>query len=134
MIFEKTYKYNMWTKWSSLLPSFIEDFESHYTYSPNILQANNHTLSQIDYSTSIDPMEASRVTKINDITNRVENIEQFENICLSEFCWGNVSLVFTIDNTLPDKTLRLIYDSDPGWDDEADVHAPFVPDKEVILI
>lgn len=73
----------MWTKWSSLLPSFIEDFE---------------------------------------------------NICLSEYCWGNVSLVFTIDNTLPDKTLRLIYDSDPGWDDEADVHAPFVPDKEFILI
>jgi hypothetical protein len=55
MICEKTYKYDKWTKWSSLLPGFIQDFQAHYIYSPNILQANNHTLSQIDFTTSIDP-------------------------------------------------------------------------------
>ena len=133
MIFERTYKYEQWTKWSSLLPGFIKDFQTHYVYSPNILQANNHTLSQIDFTTSIDPEEASRVTKVNDITNRAEDVAQYDKISLSEYCWGNISLVFTIDDTLPNKTLRLIYDSDPGWDDETDVLLPYVPDKEVIL-
>ena len=133
MIFKRTYQFDQWTKWSRLLPGFIQDFQSHYIYNPNILQANNHTLSQIDFTTSIDPREASRVTKINDFTNRPEEIESYDKICLSEYCWGNVSLVFTIDDTLPDKTLRLIYDSDPGWDDDTKVFSPYVPDKEVVL-
>lgn len=42
-------------------------------------------------------MEASKVTKINDFTNRPEEIESHDKICLSEYFWGNVSLVFTID-------------------------------------
>lgn len=134
MIFEKTYKFDMWTKWSSLLPGFIQDFQAKYIYNPNILQANKHTLSQFDFTTSIDPREASRVVKINDFTNRPEEIESYDKICLSEYCWGNVSLIFTVDDTLPDKTLRLIYDSDPGWDDDANVFSPYVPDKEVIPV
>lgn len=132
MIFQRTYQYNQWTKWSSILPTFIEDFHASFSYHPNILQANKHTLSQIDFTTSIDPRETSRVTKINDYTNRAEEIEPYDKICLTEYHWGKVTLVFTIDDTLPDKTMRLIYDSDPGWDDETDVFSPYVPEKEVI--
>jgi hypothetical protein len=118
MIFQKTYQFKEWTKWSSMMPSFIEDFQTEFSYYPNILQANKHTLSQFDFLATIDPEETKNVHKINDYTNQPEEIESHDKIVLTEYKWRNVSLEFTVDDSLANMTLRLIYDSDPGWDDD----------------
>ncbi len=133
MIFQKTYSLDKWTEWSCLMPSFIEEFYAEYTYYPNILQANKHTLSQIDFLSTIDPGERKRVKKINEYTNRAEEIDPEDKIFLTEYKWGNVSLEFTVDDNLPNMTLRLIYDSDPGWDDDKEVNSPQVPEKVAVF-
>ncbi len=52
MKFEKDYKIEKWTKWNSFLNDSIGDFYNSFSIYPNILEANGHTHSQIDFLTT----------------------------------------------------------------------------------
>ena len=53
---------------------------------------------------------------------------------LEEYVYGDVTLVFAVDDALKNKELRLIYDSDPGWDNEQETNIDFVPERDKVKV
>ena len=80
------------------------------------------------------PGEQEKVSKKDDVTNRVEELSGNENIVLEEYVYGDVTLVFAVDDALNNKELRLIYDSDPGWDNEQESTIDFVPERDKVKV
>ena len=122
MKFQKVYsiKKGEWTRWSDTIADAIKDFCSVYTFYPNILEANDHTFSQFDFLANINPDDRRRVTREEDIIGLKFKVfpDETENINLSVFNFGNeTGLDFAIDNHLPNKEFRLVYDDDPEWDE-----------------
>ena len=134
MKFSKIYKIEQeWTKWGKTIANSITDFQKTFTFSPNILEANKHTLSQFDFLCNIDPREREHVVKTNSITDMPEEITEENKIILSSFELQGISLEFAEEESIPDKEFCLIYDSNPEWDDEIEFAQP-VPDKVHILV
>ena len=120
MKFEKVYsiKKDEWMKWSDTIAAAIEDFQSVYTFYPNILEANDHTFSQFDFLVNIIPNERQRVVHKDDITGIIKLPDKTENIFLRsfDFC-DEADIDFAVDNHLADKDFRLVYDDEPEWDE-----------------
>ena len=120
MKFEKVYsiKKGEWTRWSETLAEAIKDFQSVYTFYPNILQANDHTFSQFDFLANVVPNERQRVTITDDVTGTTKLADETEDIYLSgfDFC-DEADIDFAVDNHLTDKEFRLVYDDEPEWDE-----------------
>jgi len=135
MKLEKKYsiKEGEWTKWSDTLASSINDFYKTYTFYPNILEANDHTLSQFDFLTNVRPDERLRVSGKDDISGITKLPAETEEIKLNSFSFYDAAdLDFAVDNQLADKEFRLIYDDEPEWD-EAEIPVG-CPEEEVDLV
>jgi len=118
MKFEKLYLINKWTDWNHTLSDSIDNFYIEFLYYPNILEANNHTYSQFDFLINEIPNEKERVNRLNELTNKIEKPKENEYIGISTFKTIKASVDFAIDNNLKDKEFKLIYDSDPDWDED----------------
>lgn len=134
MKFQKVFNIDKWCDWHSSLSDFIDDFYAEFSFNPNILEANEHTFSQFDFLAAEVPGEQEKVSKKDDVTNRVEELSGNEKIVLEEYVYGDVTLVFAVDDALKNKELRLIYDSDPGWDDEKESTIDFVPERDKVKV
>ena len=130
MKFEKVYsiKKDEWMKWSDTIAAAIRDFCSVYTFYPNILEANDHTLSQFDFLTNINPVDRQRVIREADISGIRFKVlpDETENILLNSFNFGKkADIEFAVDNHLAEKEFRLVYDDEPEWDEpEIPVNCP----------
>jgi hypothetical protein len=127
MKIEKTYsiKKGKWTKWSKTLADAIDDFQTFCTYYPNILEANDHTFSQFDFLTNVDPNERQNVSCMDDITGKIKYPDETEKILLRSFSYCNADIDFAVDNQLADKQFRLVYDDEPEWEEpEIPVNCP----------
>ncbi len=124
MKFEKDYKLEKWTEWNSFLNDSIGDFYNSFSIYPNILEANGHTHSQIDFLTNVIPEEKERLRKKDELTDKFIKPQQDEEVEISSFKTGTVELDFAVDEMLDDRVLRLVYDSEPDWGDEANFTVP----------
>lgn len=116
MKFEKKYTIAKWTAWNSFLAHSIDDFYVVYSYYPNILEANRHTYSQIDFLVNVTPGERDRLVRKSDLLNWEVLPDADEEVGISTFKTSQCALDFAVNDKLPDKEFLLIYDSDPDWD------------------
>jgi hypothetical protein len=132
MRFEKSYKLTKWTEWNSSLAKNIDDFYVSYSFYPNILEANRYTYSQIDFLINVIPGEKQKLYRNDELLNqRLKPAETEEvGIIAYESDIGNVD--FAIDENLAYKEFRLVYDSDPEWEDETITMIP-VEDEKLIF-
>jgi hypothetical protein len=101
-----------------LIADSIDNFYKNFSYYPIVLEANSHTYSQIDFLINEIPNEKEKVGKINESTNMIEQPDENQYIKISSFETSKASVEFAVDNNLKDKEFRLIYDSDPAWDED----------------
>lgn len=118
MKFEKKYTLTRWTEWNLFLAQSIEDFFQSFSFYPNILEANNHTHSQIDFLTNVVPGEKDKLYRKDELTNSKLKPLPGEDVCVSVFKSSACSLDFAVDNNLNDREFRLNYDSNPEWDNQ----------------
>ncbi|GEM_PF-1792528 len=130
MKFEKKYIIEKWIEWNTILSNAIGDFNTVYSLAPNILEANNHTYSQIDFLTNVVPGEKDKLYRTDELTERILKPQPNENVGVSGFNSAACSLGFAIDNNLNDRKFRLVYDSDPEWNDETGCPNPIETDEK----
>jgi len=113
MKFEKVYsiKEGTWIKNTKIFAEAIENFYDVFSYCPNILEANDHTLSQFNFLTDV-VMEK----RLSDKTVQIF-------LCSFRHWQYNEDIYFAVDNQLADREFRLIYDDEPEWDE------PEIPEK-----
>src|SRR5690554_4455046 len=134
MKIEKKYLINKWTDWNHTLSESIEDFYLNFSFHPNIIEANDHTYSQFDFLINEIPSEKQKVYKLNDLTNKPEKLKDNEYIGISAFETMKASIDFAIDIKLKDKEFRLIYDSDPDWENDDVINDLPVEESEKSMI
>lgn len=116
MNFEKTYKIEKWTEWNRFIADSMDNFYETFSFQANILEANDHTLSQFDFLINNIPNEKESIKGKDDITGEIKLPKVNEFVKLSSFQYKSNSLDFCVDNNLLDKKIRLNYVSDPNWD------------------
>ena len=130
----KKYQIQNWTVWYETINQSIIQFHEEFSFYPTILEANNYTFSQFDFLINIVPNEKKNVFRINELTNIKENISEKENVMISGFKTANTEIDFSVDEELNDKEFRLIYDSNPDWDnDNPEMDLPLTK-KEIVKV
>lgn len=114
----KEYQLDRWTEWNYFLAVCIEDFIAAYSFSPNILEANVHTYSQIDFLINVIPGEKDKLKSVYTKSGINEKPGEDEEVGINSFQHAKALLDFAIDNSLTDKEIKLIYDSNPEWEDK----------------
>jgi len=124
MRFEKSYNLAKWTDWNSSLAETMDDFCNVYSFYPNILEANSYTYSQIDFLINVIPGEKQKLYRNDELLNQRQIPAETEEVGVIayESDVGNVD--FAIDEKLGYKEFRLVYDSDPEWEDETIIGIP----------
>jgi hypothetical protein len=74
--------------------------------------------SQIDFLINNIPNEKDHIKGEDNLLSKVKSPEVDEFVSINSFQYKENSLDFAVDNNLDDKAFRLIYDSDPDWNDE----------------
>ena len=133
MEIRKKYSITTWTKWNALFSEAIGDFFTSYSYYPNILQANSHTFSQVDFLVNEMPNEKRRVSRKDLLANKTIKPQKKEDIKLSSFNNMKCTVDFALDDKLEDKEFVLIYDSDPDWDDDGVVLDEPIEGKSIFV-
>lgn len=118
MKFEKQYTMKQWTEWNLFLEYSIDDFFQSFSFHPNILEANEHTHSQIDFLTNVLPGEKDNLYRLDELTGNILKPLPDEDVGVSGFNSSACSLDFAVDNNLNDREFRLVYDSDPEWENQ----------------
>ncbi|MGI6320361.1 MAG: hypothetical protein ACOXZK_05270 [Bacteroidales bacterium] len=121
MYHKKNYNFDKWSEWNHQVNDSIKDFYSTFGIYPNILEASEHTHSQIDFLVGVMPNERENIINIE--TGKVGS--DTDNIVICSFENTICSVDFSVNNEIKDKTYDLIYDSEPDWgDNEAIVDSP----------
>lgn len=129
MKFSKTYTLSKWTEWHKQINESISEFYGLFSFYPNILEANRHTHSQIDFVTNINPEERKKLLQKNSMTGEILKPKEGEEVGISAFIVVNCELDFAVDEKLEDREIRLVYDSDPDWEDENNPGSPVETDE-----
>ena len=133
----KTKKYNIqkWTEWHNTISISVDDFHTQYGLYPNILSSNDHTFSQIDYMINIIPGAKKNVFEVDDITQERSQVQQGEYLEINSYSADDFVVTFVVDNDLKDKSIVLMYDDSPDWDDEDDeLDPPDMPSEILELL
>lgn len=101
-----------WTDWDHKIDGAAQNFITRHACAPNILVANEQTLSQIDVVATT--CRAHNISHIEDGSDLPEG----EFASLDSFAGDGYSLMFCIDPELPTKHFSLIFDDDPDGDGE----------------
>lgn len=129
MRFQKQYNIEKWTNWHHNIHIAIKGFYTKYNFYPNILEANKHTYSQIDFLVSIIPEEKEKIVNIETL----KHPEQDEMIGISSFQDVNCLIDFAVNEKLKDKYFKLIYDSNPDWGDDNVQEIPIDVNKNKVI-
>ena len=122
MKFEKIYTIGKWTESFKTINNSISHFFEVFNFSPNILEATYHTFSQIDFLVNEIQEERQRVTFDDYLTNTKRKPTYDDRIELGSFiAHTGTEIDFAINNELDDRTFKLIYDSDPEWENESPI-------------
>jgi hypothetical protein len=126
MEFSKKYEFINWNDWDHCVADSIRDFHQVYNLYPNILLANRHTHSQIDFITSINEEKMNNLLLVVDenIGNYLDSLisENDEFGMITSFLDDNCELIFAIaiEPELTDKEFFLLFDDDPEGDGDDD--------------
>ena len=138
MEFSKKYEFVNWNDWDHCVAYSIKDFYRIYKLYPNILLANRHTHSQIEFITAIIEEKKNNLHPVVDesIGNYLDSIVSGndESGPITSFSDDNCDLVFAIatEPELNDKEFVLLYDDEPEDDDHfAPTPEPEEKDKKV---
>jgi len=133
----KKYEFIKWNDWDHCVAKSINDFHQIYSLYPNILLANRHTHSQINFITTINEEKKNNLHLVVDenIGNYLDSIisENDETVRITSFSENNCELFFAIatEPELTDKEFVLLYDDDPDGDgDEDDILPKPEPEHE----
>lgn len=129
MIFTKDYKIDLWSKWNEFVSAAIDDFIITFNHRPEILIANVHTHSQIDFIVNIKPDDRKKVLKENTETGEIIRPAREDDIVIDEFTYADCELTFCVNDELEDKYFRLVYDDD----NEFETENPIISDRPSIL-
>jgi len=110
MTFKKTFNIKSWFDWDDIVFNALEVFEATYNLQANILQANEHTLSQFELIAMISP---KRENAKNAFGQSPKKNELFR---LSSFQSHPYDIDFAVNDKIIDKTFELVYDDDTEWD------------------
>ncbi|GHT11408.1 hypothetical protein AGMMS4956_04390 [Bacteroidia bacterium] len=125
---EKMYTFQKWERWSHAIASAMEDFWNTFHLQPGILEASEHTLSQFDYLTNINPQDRKNAHRDKGYTPpRLTGRALEEEIKLYGYSKTGIDLDFAVDEQLADMMFRLVYDDDAEWEED-DKITPEVPD------
>lgn len=115
MIIKKVIVINKWTEWPVIVNNSIIEFKEIFSVLPNILTANEHTYSQFDYVTHINPSEKNNIRTDGKPSNESEKSNLVE---LSGYINMLTELDFAVDDKMKDKEIKLIYDDNADWENE----------------
>lgn len=118
-------KFRKWTDWEKSIDEAVEEFTLWYGLYPNVLIANEYTLSQIDFLLNTIPEERKNTFRLDEITNKQIPIEDDEEINLSILNYPDFSIRFAYNKKYDDKEFALAYieglnDNDEDDDDNDD--------------
>ncbi len=137
----KKYEFTRWNEWDHCISDSIQDFYQVFRIYPNVLLANTHTHTQIDFITTYDESKKNNAHHIVD-----ENIDRYldaiansdEEVYLTGYSNDNCHLVFAIatEPELADKEFVLLFDDEPDGDDDEDnlPIEPYESKKRTLII
>jgi hypothetical protein len=99
-----------WTLWDNEIHEGVVDFLEIHETLPCILVANRQTFHAINMRVANSPQ------RMNILNEEGNPATQGEYPHLAAFTTSDYELTFCVDDTLPEGTFRLIYDSDPVFD------------------
>jgi hypothetical protein len=101
MFLEKKYYFNKWSTWNKRISESSENFFKNFNCYPNLLFANEHTFSQINYITSIIPDLKLNFFKLN---------PGFKEVEIAYYISKKYEIRFAYDIDLPHKEFILVFD------------------------
>ncbi len=117
----KEYKFKTWTKWDECIDKAIDDFYNKFNISPNYLEANEHTFSQIDFVTNLQKeIKHENIYFINEKSGEKNHAHEEEDIEIGSYLTDETEVFFCYNNELIDKQFVLGFDIDDDEDDDND--------------
>ena len=123
MGYSKKYEFVAWNEWDHCISDAIVDFYQVYKRNPNILLANKHTYSQIDFITNVNEVKKNNAHLVVDkhIDDYLDSLtSEKDAVSLTSFKKGDCKLIFAIatEPELGNKDFVLLYDDDTDGDDD----------------
>ncbi len=127
--FEFVNEIKKWTNWKKTVENSIDYFVSVYGFYPNIMFANKHTFSQINFIVNNVPADRKKVLNFDEKTFKIKPVEKHKEISLVGIRSNHYFLRFIIDEEMSDKKFILYYHDGPflNWDDDDDDDDKFKP-------
>ena len=108
-----------WTNWNDSIDDAVEDFTDEFGVFPNILKANEHTFSQINFLINNVPGEKHNVLIYDEeIKMQVPADSNKEDVIVDSYVTDYYTLSFDLNDKLKDKTFILEYDESHNPDDD----------------
>ena len=131
-----------WTSWNDTIDEAVDEFTEEFGVFPNILKANEHTFSQINFLINNIPGEKHNVLIYDeDIKMQIPADNNKEDVIVDSYVTDFYTLYFDLNNSIGDKAFILQYDEsrnpddddDNGGGDDDDVNSP-VPVNDLELV
>lgn len=92
-----------WSDWIDEAAHSVGDFYTSFKKWPNVLVANEHTISQFEFITEVSPIGQELMDVDTELTG-----SQTNNVYIRELTFkGACTLVFHVNDDFPDKLFRL---------------------------
>lgn len=119
MQFKKQYTFETWNGWNDTICHSSQDFFNVFGFYPNILEANRHTFSQIDFICNINKQHTEKIYKADEITGEKDySLRKGEEVSIAAFYTDKYQIEFAWDDDLKDKEFVLFYEDESDDDDE----------------
>ena len=109
-----------WTKWQQSISEAVEEYILEYGVYPNVLIANSHTLSQINFLINNIPGGKKEVYRRDEKTYKKIPVDETEEIELAALENENYTIHFAFNEKIKDKDFMLFYKDHPDIDDDDD--------------
>lgn len=120
MDFKREFTIDKWTSWTEKIDDAVNDFIEEFDLFPNILIANEHTFSQINFLINNIPGEKKNVFIYDEKSKKQVSAENTEFVYVDSYTCDDYTLIFTLNPDLEDKKFILDYDEDKLRDDDED--------------
>jgi hypothetical protein len=118
MSLRQKYTLVKWTEWNKTISRSMDAFFAQYLFYPNVLLANSHTFSQIDFLINEIPNEKENICRKDELSGVEEPPKPTEFVKLSFFSNERAEVRFAVEEKLKDKEFILVYDPDPDFGDD----------------
>ena len=112
--------FDKWTKWKESIDVAVGCFTQAFGVYPNVLIANSHTISQMNFLFNTIPGEKEKFYLLHERTLLKMKLEKNEEIELTGYGDLNYHVNFTENDKFADKEFTLFYKNHPDLDDDND--------------